>query len=86
MALGLTLFYVLDDGSDDPLSLAGTGHEMSGQDTDTSDLADYCKAITDSFDPYFGTRQRGAGVPVSAIPGQPLVPGIDVNMQIARRS
>ena len=58
LALGLTLFYVLGDGSDDPLSLAGTDHEMSGQDTDTSDLAYYCKAITVSNDQYFGTLRR----------------------------
>ena len=58
LAVGLTLFYVLDDGSGDPPSLAGADREMSGQDTDISDLAYYCRALTDSDDQYFGTFQR----------------------------
>ena len=65
LALGLALFYVLDDKLDDPPSLAGAGREMFDQDTDTSDLARYCRALSDSYDPFFGTLQRGPGVPAA---------------------
>ena len=61
MAVGLSLlyvFYVFDDTTDVLGSLAVTGQEMTGQDPDTNDLVEYCKVLTDSHDPYFGTLQR----------------------------
>ena len=82
LALGLALFYVLDDKLDDPPSIAGADREMSDEVTDTSDLASYCRALTDSYDPYFGTLQRGAGVPAALSRGG-VVPGLDISIQIA---
>ena len=61
LVLGLTLFYILDDlddGSDDTPLLAGAGQKMSDEATDSSDLARYCRALTESYDPFFGTLQR----------------------------
>ena len=83
LALGLALFYVLDDKLDDPPSLAGAGREMFDQDTDTSDLASYCRALSDSYDPFFGTLQRGPGVPAALSRSASVIPGIGINTQLA---
>ena len=58
LAVGLTLFYVLDGSPNDPPVLAGASNQMSSQDADTSDLAEYCEVLSHSNDPYFGTVQR----------------------------
>ena len=83
LALGLALFYVLDDKLDDPPSLAGAGREMFDQDTDTSDLASYCRALSDSYDPFFGTLQRGPGVLAALSRSASVIPGIGINTQLA---
>lgn len=59
LAATLSLFYALGDDPVRPPSLAGDAHEMSGEATQTCDLEAYAKALSDSYDPYFGTLQRG---------------------------
>ena len=61
VSVGLSLFYVFyisDDSPDDSLPQMGSNQKVSNDATDTSDLAYYCRALTDSYDPYFGTLQR----------------------------
>ena len=83
LALGLTLFYLLDGSPDDPPVLTGASNQMSSQDADTSDLAEYCEILSDSYDPYFGTLQRGKGVPEALSRSIGIVPGIDLDIQVA---